>query len=107
MGYGFQDFLISTIFFNKINEKSNVIDQNLIYEIEAKLSKRYNQCWGAETFYREQEPEPLEKLYGAGARALKPYLMGAGAEAGKNPLKTASRSRESGLSKAKAGKRNL
>ena len=29
-----------------------------------------------------------------GARAGKPYLVGAGAEAGKNPLKTAPRSRE-------------
>ena len=56
---------------------------------------------GAETFYREQEPEPLEKLYGAGARALKPYLMEAGAEAGKKTLNTTPRSRVPGLSKAK------
>ena len=44
---------------------------------------------GAETFYRE--PEPVKKLWGAGS--IKPYLVGAGAEAGKNPLNTVPRSR--------------
>ena len=50
-------------------------------------------CWGAkvETFYMELEPEPeTVKNYwraGAGARAVKPYLVLAGARAGKKPPK--------------------
>ena len=100
-----------------MNKKSKLIDKNWCIKYRLNRQRDITSVGepGAETFYWEQESEPLEKLYGAGARALKPYLMGAGAlkpylmgagaEAGKNPLKTAPR--ESGFSKAKAGKRNL
>ena len=48
-------------------------------------------CWGAEAGSRV-----FLHGAGAGARAVKPYLVGAEARAGKNPLKTSSRSRSQG-----------
>ena len=97
--------------------------------LDSKLSllvgiQRYSQCLGArawsqgvETFYRDPEPEPIKKAAGA----VKHYLLGAVAGAGKSPLRTSPRSSEPVIrepmlwsrepdvyrAEAGAGKRNL
>ena len=97
--------------------------------LDSKLSllvgiQRYSQCLGAETragnrkagsqdFLQKAGAEAAKKSV-KGARAVKPYLVGAGAGVGKSPLRTSTRSRdplpgsrEPDVLRADTGKRNL
>ena len=78
--------------------------KNLKQQKQLRMHKLY-QCWGAGSRDFLQGARAGNKVWGAGA--VKPYLVGAWAGAGKNPLKTAPKSRETSLFRAGAGKRKF